>query len=239
MDLGTGIRVVRRDPENPSASTLENTFWTESEPGFSHLFFAMGAEAAAFSAFRKALLAEGVSEMILLPTLLRAATNGRPLDFQVAFGLANLSTAQAVSSVALITTFLVDGDASGTTRKQKLRSAGVPHTHIFQLPRGKAIEDLVDRKQYLDVVDGYLAEVGIEPLVRTRLDTSLTVARAVDDFVRRFRSMPNGVGHKIIASRLASLGGDIRLGPGSKRLLNRLRTEVEAAFADPYYLSVG
>lgn len=81
----------------------------------------MGAEAAAFSAFRRAVLAEGVSEMILLPTLLRNASDGSQLNFQVAFGLSNLSAARAINEVALITTFLVDGDASGDIKATAYR----------------------------------------------------------------------------------------------------------------------
>lgn len=89
------------------------------------------AEAAAFSAFRRAVLAEGVSEMILLPTMLRNAIRADSLDFQVTFGLSSMSASKAVGSVALITCFLVDGDESGNDkRKQLVKARSSRFTHI-------------------------------------------------------------------------------------------------------------
>jgi energy-coupling factor transporter ATP-binding protein EcfA2 len=236
LDLGTGIRVVARVPDDPATSTLENNFWTANEPGFSHLLFAMGAEAAAFSAFRRAVLAEGVSEMILLPTLLRNATDGSQLDFQVAFGLSNLSAPRAISSVALITTFLVDGDKSGDEKKKQLGAAGVPEGHVFQLPKGKAIEDLVDRATYLRTVNEFLAEhrKGIPP---GALAKDRTIAKAVDDYARANLDLPSGVSHKIIASRLALLGEELPLSAAGRRFLSGLRSNLEAAFERSYTLT--
>ncbi len=57
--------------------------------------------------------------------------------------------------MALITCYLVDGDASGREMRKQLLQNDVPATHVMQLPAGKAIEDLVDRKLYLDTVDGF------------------------------------------------------------------------------------
>lgn len=236
LDLGTGIRVVARRPEDPAISTLENNFWTKEEPGFSHLLFAMGAEAAAFSAFRRAVLAEGVSEMILLPTLLRNATDGSQLDFQVAFGLSNLSAPRAISSVALITTFLVDGDKSGNDKKKQLVAAGVPNGHVFQLPKGKAIEDLVDRATYLRTVNEFLAEQD-KSIPAGVLANNTTIAKAVDDYAKTHLSMPGGVSHKIIATRLALLGEHLPLNAIGRRFLSDLRPKLEDAFKHAYLLT--
>ena len=75
-DLGTGIRLVERED---STSSIESHFWTNKAPGFGSLLYAMGANAAAFSTCRRAVLAEGPSDMIMLPTLLRLATrDSRP-----------------------------------------------------------------------------------------------------------------------------------------------------------------
>ncbi|KJL24210.1 AAA family ATPase [Microbacterium foliorum] len=236
LDLGTGIRVVSRNADDPGTSSVANNFWTNEHPGFSHLLFAMGAEAAAFSAFRRAVLTEGVSEMILLPTLLRNATDGSQLDFQVAFGLSNLSAPRAISSVALITTFLVDGDTSGGIKKKQLEDEGVPRSHIFQLPKGKAIEDLIDRATYLETVNELLAERGKSILLKD-LATNVTIAKAVDDYARNHLGLPNGVGHKIVASRLASRGIALPLNAAGKRYLSGLRPQLEAAFNAPYTLA--
>lgn len=237
LDLGTGIRVVQRGRTDPSASSLENNFWTDAEPGFSRLLFAMGAEAAAFSAFRRAVLAEGVSEMVLLPTLLRNATDGRELDFQVAFGLSNMSAPTALGTVALITTFLVDGDESGTTKKRQLELEGVPGSHIVQLPKGNAIEDLVDRDVYLDAVDEWLTDMQKPPVDRGLLATSGTIARAVDDYCSSHLDMPQGVSHKIICIRLAALGQDLKLSSSGRRALPKIRERIESALAVPYKLT--
>lgn len=236
LDLGTGIRVVARRPDDLAISTLENNFWTKEEPGFSHLLFAMGAEAAAFSAFRRAVLAEGVSEMILLPTLLRNATDGSQLDFQVAFGLSNLSAPRAISSVALITTFLVDGDKSGNDKKKQLIAAGVPKGHVFQLPKGKAIEDLVERTTYLRTVNEFLAEQD-KSIPAGALANNTTIAKAVDDYAKTHLAMPGGVSHKIIATRLALLGEDLPLNAVGQRFLSDLRPKLEDAFKQTYVLT--
>lgn len=236
LDLGTGIRVVARRNDDLATSALENNFWTKEEPGFSHLLFAMGAEAAAFSAFRRAVLAEGVSEMILLPTLLRNATDGSQLDFQVAFGLSNLSAPRAISSVALITTFLVDGDQSGDDKKKQLDAAGVPKGHVFQLPKGKAIEDLVDRATYLRTVNEFLAEQG-KSIPAGALANYTTIAKAVDDYAKARLSMPGGVSHKIIATRLALLGDRLPLSAVGRRFLSDLRPKLEDAFKHAYVLT--
>lgn len=237
MDLGTGIRVVSRNQQDPGTSTLSNNFWTDEQPGFSHLLFAMGAEAAAFSAFRRAVLAEGVSEMILLPTLLRNATDGSELDFQVAFGLSNASAPRAIGTVALITTFLVDGDASGREKKKQLERAGVPTGHIFQLPKNKAIEDLVDRATYLETVNEMLVEQGKAPIPASALDKGVTIAKAVDNYAKEHRGTGGGLGHKVIAARLASRGDELKLSASGKNFLASLRSQLESAFEKPFTLA--
>ncbi|CAN5568163.1 hypothetical protein BH10ACT7_BH10ACT7_11920 [soil metagenome] len=236
LDLGTGIRVVSRDIEDSSASTLENNFWTDSEPGFSRLLFAMGAEVAAFSAFRRAVLAEGVSEMILLPTLIRNATGGEELDFQVAFGLSNMSAPSALGTVALITTFLVDGDQSGVEKTRTLLDAGFPRSHVFALPKNKAIEDLVDRKFYLNEVDKFLMERDGTVMNRSALDPTLTVAKAVDVYCLGEPTIGRDVSHKIIAFRLSEYGDQLPLSALGKRVLPTLKEDLQAALSVPYQL---
>lgn len=239
LDLGTGIRVVHRDTEN-GTSTLRNTFWTDAEPGFSRLLFVMGAQAAAFSEFRRAVLTEGVSDMILLPTLLRNANDGSPLTFQVAFGLSNMTVPDAIGTVALRTAFLVDGDDSGATMRSKLRKEGVPDTHILQLPPGKAIEDLVDRDTYLKTVNEFLSDMGLDRTIDPNaLDCGETVAKAIDLYAKQYLDMPNGVGHKIIASKLAELGDDLKLAPGAAEHLTNLLARLNAALDQDYKLTPG
>lgn len=76
-----------------------------------------------------------------------------PCGRVVTFKCSNFSAPRAISSVALITTFLVDGDKSGDDNKKQLTEAGVQNENVFQLPKHKAIEDLVDRAVYFLTVN--------------------------------------------------------------------------------------
>lgn len=229
LDLGTGLRFVARSESDARDSVLENSFWAKGTPGFSRLLFAMGAGAAAFSAFRRAVLSEGASEMILLPTLLRLANDDAVLDFQVAPGLSNANSIDAaLREVAVHTAFLIDGDASGDERRESLKSAGFPESTIVQLPAGTAIEDLLDRNTYLDVVDTLLRESGQSKQVdRSALDDALTIAKAVDTWCASNACKPPS--HVIVAARLASEPEDIRLSDAGKAALQTIYSEIVTA----------
>ena len=87
--LGRGIRpVVQLEGER---SDVKNGFWMD-EPGFKPIMGAMGLGPLAFSVTRNALIAEGPSETILLPTLIRQATGNSKLQYQVAPGASNVGS---------------------------------------------------------------------------------------------------------------------------------------------------
>jgi len=160
-DLGTGVRVVVRDAEHADASVIKNNFWEGEGPGFSPLLFAMGAGAAAFSMCRNAVLAEGASDMVLLPSLIRQATGLSDLDYQIAPGLANAhGSGIRVEEVAAKVVYLTDGDGGGRNHEKALRAAGVDAARIFRLPDGHAVEDLVRRADYIATVNGFLELMG-------------------------------------------------------------------------------
>lgn len=160
-DLGTGIRVVARDTEHADASVIKNNFWEGEGPGFSPLLFAMGAGAAAFSVCRNAVLAEGASDMVLLPTLIRQATGVSDLDYQVAPGLANAhGSGIRVEEVAAKVVYLADGDHGGKRHEAALKEVGVDGSRIFRLPKGHAVEDLINRDDYIAVVNNFLEVMG-------------------------------------------------------------------------------
>ena len=69
--------------EGRDRSKIKNWFWSEG-PGFSPVLLGMGATALAFASMRRAVLAEGASDLILLPTLLREITGEADLEFQIA-----------------------------------------------------------------------------------------------------------------------------------------------------------
>jgi len=159
-DLGTGIRVIARDADHADASVIKNNFWEGEGPGFAPLLFAMGAGAAAFSVCRNAVLAEGASDMVLLPTLIRQATGVSDLDYQVAPGLANAhGSGIRVEEVAAKVVYLTDGDDGGKDHESALKEVDVDASRIFRLPKGHAVEDLINRDDYISVVNEFLEKM--------------------------------------------------------------------------------
>jgi energy-coupling factor transporter ATP-binding protein EcfA2 len=147
-DLGVGIRAVVVDGEE--TSHVENSFWRNAG-GFSPLLFAMGAAAAAFTPARCAIIAEGASDMLLLPTLIRDATGLDRLDYQVAPGLAEVPADRYtdLDFEAAKIAFLVDSDAGGQDLTRALAKR-VPMNRIIELGVPGA-ENLLDPAVYADV----------------------------------------------------------------------------------------
>lgn len=160
-DIGSGVRFV--EPLDDGVSTIRHDFWwlqSGNHVGFNPLLIVMGAGAAAFSGLRSALLVEGAADMLLLPSLIKLATNTQDLDYQVAPGIAvaSKSDMERLDLVASRVAFLVDGDQAGAEWRTQLARAGVADARIRALPDGVALEDLLDRDFYLDAVDSFLRE---------------------------------------------------------------------------------
>lgn len=225
-DLGTGIRLVSPLKDKSDESVLRNDFWTSNSPGFTPLLFAMGAGAAAFSAFRKALLTEGAGDMILLPSLFRMATNKSDLDFQVAPGIANYhGSGLELEEVAARVLYLVDGDAGGDDHKARLLDMGIPETRIKQLPKPKAAEDYVHPDVYLAMVNAFLQLGGASDAIAPEdLNTDVSIGKAVELWcdARNLR-VP---GKTIVATQLVSSPNDLRLADGAKEELTALHAEI-------------
>lgn len=153
QDLGRGVRVARPvlddTGDDTGRSEISNSFWTEG-PGFSPLMLAMGASVMALVPTRRAVIAEGAADFILLPTLFRQALGKDHLEFQVAPGLAEVSPSQVqeLTLEAPRIAYLLDGDEAGRDHAQKLRSAGVDESRILFLPRECSSEDLVSDEVY-------------------------------------------------------------------------------------------
>ena len=152
QDLGSGIRAVEPvvDGER-ECSRFVNSFWG-SGPGLSRLLFGMGASLLPYTAPRRGLFAEGASDAVLLPTLLREASNTEALNFRVMPGLANANSAdiREIDSHAGRTVFLVDGDESGDALVEFLTKAGgIDASKIIRLSvlpgSPTTVEDLVAR----------------------------------------------------------------------------------------------
>lgn len=223
-DLGTGIRLLERHGEQ---SEIKSHFWTNQEPGFGPLLYAMGAGAAAFSRCRWAVLGEGASEMILLPTLIRAATGLEDLPYQVAPGLSHAKGhGLDVEEVAARVIYLTDGDKAGSDYLADLRGRGVPESRLKSLPKGTSIEDLLDKDFLLDVVDSLLPEGAPRPTTRI-FKSSQTAGRSVAKWVK-----DNGIalGKVAIAYEIIDRAPDVALAPGAAETLCTLHEEFMAAF---------
>ena len=157
-DLGANIRAVVPDSKTEGRSVIEGSFW-HGAAGFSPLMLAMGAGAAAFSTARFVVLAEGASEMLMLPSLIKASVGLADLDYQVAPGLSEVPTAMypELDLVGARVAYLVDGDQGGRDRRSALLSGGVPDDRIKVLG-ALTLENLLEPEPYLETVGTLLAE---------------------------------------------------------------------------------
>lgn len=230
-DLGTGIRLVAPDRKRAGASALVSHFWANDQPGFSPLLFAMGAGAAAFSVCRRAVIAEGPSDMILLPTLIRAATGEPELGYQVAPGLSTASAGRVSSAaVAATTAYLVDGDSGGRTLQKDLKAVGVKQDRIFSLPDGCAMEDLLDPAYYLRIIGGFLSVSDRSALPPVgKLPQAETIAKRVEKWCETTARHPPG--KTVVASRIVQDPTRVLLTPAGRSYLVGLHQRLKVALA--------
>lgn len=227
-DLGTGIRLVAPDPKQRDASKLANDFWTNKQPGFTPLLFAMGAGAAAFSAFRRAVLAEGAADMILLPSLIRLATGHADLDYQVAPGIANYNgTGIELEETAARVAYLLDGDSGGDEHRQRLTDMGIDDSRIFNLEAGNATEDYVHPDRYLEVVNTFLADKAHPTVASEDLMGGIPIAKALADWCKeRGIDAPSKTA---VASRLVGAPEALKLADGAADFLADLHKRINEA----------
>lgn len=200
-DLGTGIRVVVPRAENHQISDVRNSFW-QGAAGYSPLMLAMGAGAAAFTPARSVVLAEGATEMILLPTLIRNASGEADLRYQVAPGLSEvpLELLKHLDLEAARVAYLVDGDPGGTQLRQSLVRSGIPERLIVDLG-APGIENLIDEEAYRDALTALLPEcnpgtpIGLIPdlSVVERVDTEPQAASFKRGIVARGLRVPSKI----------------------------------------------
>jgi predicted ATP-dependent endonuclease of OLD family len=159
LDLGNGIRpVLMRDGDR---SVIEDSFWMLGT-GFAPMVMAMGASTLAFTPTRRAVIGEGPSEAILVPSLMREVADPTTVDYQVAPGLAN-ATDQAVANLdleAARVAYLVDGDKSGSGIAKRLTGMGIPADRIVRLwpaASGASLEDVLDAHIYQEAINAELA----------------------------------------------------------------------------------
>jgi predicted ATP-dependent endonuclease of OLD family len=154
-DLGNGVRLVDCvvNADGSAGSVVKNHFWNRSEGGLDPLLIGMGAATLAFFPIRRALLTEGESDMLLLPTMLRESLDVVSLTFQIVPGLSKTSginlpiLARNGKGVA----FALDFDKGGRALEEKIVGAGFDREAIFYV-RGATssadvqIEDFISPK---------------------------------------------------------------------------------------------
>jgi predicted ATP-dependent endonuclease of OLD family len=225
-DLGTGIRCVVPDPKNAQSSKLSNHFWTEGA-GFSPLMVAMGAGAAAFTPARYVVIAEGASEMLLLPTLIKSATNQTSLPFQIAPGLSNTHKdfLPELDLEGSRVAYLVDSDGGGEELRRSLVESGVLEAAIVDLGV-PGIENLLDPTVYLEVVKSLLAE-DLEPdhsVISDLRDKSW--AKALEDWAKtESLDLPSKVA---VASKLVERAPSLLTADGAE-MVQKLHSRLLAA----------
>ncbi|MER7439595.1 AAA family ATPase [Micromonospora avicenniae] len=221
-DLGTSVRLVEPAQDEAERSIIRSSFWGTSAIGFSPLLVAMGAGAAAFSACRKAVLAEGATEMILLPTLLRLATGLAQLPYQVAPGLSSLRRdGLGLDEISAKVAYLIDGDDGGKGKAKLLSQLGVPGRVVVSLPEGKTLEDLIDAGTYLESVRTLLRDRQVS-LQGFEVDdaTNRPVVERVADACARIGTPPPG--KTAVANYLIQDPAKIVLAPGAEATLREL-----------------
>lgn len=230
FDLGRGVRFVEPQ-ENYYRSDLRHNFWDSKTPGFSAVLFKMGAGAFAFTALRNAVLAEGPSDMVLLPSLLKLATGLQTLKYQVAPRLADFDEDELFhAEVAANVAYLVDGDQGGTNLKRHLvKKRRIHRSLVVSHSTGYAVEDYVDIDQYLEAVNSAIRPDGPAVAVaKAALPVAPTIGKQVDLWARA-----NGVeiSKFAIASQLVMLGPNLKLRSGARSRLENLHLAITAALA--------
>ncbi|MFC9703347.1 AAA family ATPase [Streptomyces sp. NPDC056943] len=158
-DLGAGVRVVSPIPKSEQ-SEVKNWFW-QTGAGFTPILLGMGATSLAFSSVRSVVIAEGATELILLPTLIREAIQSKKVGFQVAPGLSEVHPRMIgeLDSEGARVCYIVDGDKGGDDLRKKLERAGIQGGRIFSVSGsydGKVTEDLLDEQVYRRVINRLL-----------------------------------------------------------------------------------
>jgi hypothetical protein len=245
-DLGSAIRVMRTTPGD--RSVIDNGFWsTAGQPGLTSLLMAMGAGAMALSAARRAVIAEGPSDALLLPALFRAASGQSPdesLDFQIAGGLAWTPPRlySRLEEQAARVVYLVDSDAEGERYRDDLDAAGVESDRILTLgdegSQGLTVEDFVDKETYAAVVNERLIHIrqyAGEPLRADQLPDQGMVA-AAESWTRA--QGPEPLSKTAVAEHLLQVSGAslayMYWDPGDDEPLPLLRADRQHEMARTY-----
>ncbi len=151
------------------------------------------------------------------------------MDYQVAPGLANAhGSGIRVEEVAAKVVYLTDGDDGGQVHESALKEVGVHAHRIFRLPRSHAVEDLINRDDYISVVNDFLERMGqSKRFDATEVAAETPVAKAFADWAKANRlQAPSKV--EVAYALLAKPGRRLTL--DGKRALVALHSKFMSAF---------
>lgn len=227
QDLGRGIRLI--SASNETDSEVVNEFW-EKGAGLSPILLAMGASTLAFASARFAVISEGPSDVVLLPTLLREVLNLKDIGFQVAPGAATASreTLKELELEAVRVAYLVDGDPGGVAVAAKLRNGGIPERRILRMGgagSGLTIEDLVKKSLYAKAVNDELHRSYGGPKIPASEISSKRRSRSVEEWCKTQGLKPP---RKVaVAYRLLDMASDTHVVDQSRRgIVQRLHRSI-------------
>lgn len=162
-DLGLCVRVVEPVGEH-TASVIRQNFWRDQHPGIGALLMAMGAASLAYVPLRPAVIAEGGSDLVLLPSLMREAIQSDHLGFAVVPGSSSAPPERiaGLDLQGVRTAWVLDADQGGRARRDFLIRNGIPEDRVLLLEDAGdlEIEDLVHPETSCNAVALYLADVG-------------------------------------------------------------------------------
>lgn len=163
QDLGLGVRVVEGLGEH-TASTVRQSLWLAERPGLGSLLMAMGASSLVYVTLRPGVIAEGESDLILLPTLMREAIGSDSLGFAVVPG-ASTTPPERIAGLDLQgvkTVWVLDADEAGRKRRSQLIALQIPGERILLLADDTSleVEDLIAPATYVEAVRLYVADIG-------------------------------------------------------------------------------
>lgn len=172
-DLGRGIRAVLAEKDT-ERSSIENSYWSigpdGDRVGYTPVLFAMGANLLALTVPRYAVVTEGPSDAVLLPTLLREASGLDVLPYRIVPGLSDISDPEksSISVHAGAVVCLTDGDDPGLKRLEQIRKSNeLDDTclmHLGLLREGATLEDLVPADVFVAAVQAELETWAIQGL---------------------------------------------------------------------------
>jgi predicted ATP-dependent endonuclease of OLD family len=164
-DLGAAIRVV--ETLGHERSRILVSAWT-SKIGLSPLVLAMGANALAFTPARSAVIGEGASEAILLPTLFRQARprgdHDQPIGFQVAPGISEVhgDDAAELEGEAGFVVYLIDSDDGGRQHGEKLPQRAHGEGRVIEVRQADGVavctEDFIKPRVFAEAFNSVIEE---------------------------------------------------------------------------------